>query len=195
MFEGVIGLEQLQLGQQVVSQLVGPVGGVELEPANQAGETGIGTVFNILEIVRWTLLGIVISLAGIFGLWGTILLLRGATNPQVMERAKAQIVVSFVASGIAVGIFVGIGAVIDLMSTASGGTTLDVGDVSKVQNTGRVVPVGTFLGMYGGKAYLCPSLKTTHDDFPTDVTTAWTYTEAVAATATTAAEPAKCTKA
>ncbi len=165
MIDGLIGVEQLQLGQQVVNGLLVPVEEAVREPVNQAGETGLETLFNIIEIFRWTLLGLVIAAAGCYALYGCWLLMRAPGNPQMMDRAKTQIGISFLAAAIATGVFLGIGAGIDLLSSASGGTTFDVGDVSRVNNSGREVPIGTFLGIYGGSAVLCPG---------SDPGTAWT---------------------
>ncbi len=181
MFDNGIGVEQLQFAY-AVAQAVFPVGDAAPSVANQAGETGVDTLFNIIELGTRIFIGLLTSAAVLYAGWGGFLLMRSAGNPQMLEKARMQVILALVGVGIGVSAFLLVGTAIDFISGASGGTVVDVGDVSKVNNTGRQVPPGSFLGIYGGEAVLCPT-EAPSPAWGTDageVGADWTHTAATA---------------
>ena len=190
MIEFGIGVEQLPVAQ-VMGQMLVPVGDAAPSVANQAGEQGVGTLFNIIELLTRIVIGLLTSAAVIYACYGGFLLMQSAGNPQMLAKARMQIVLSVAGAIVGVSSFLLIGTGIDFISGASGGTVVDVGDVSKVNNAGRVVPVGSFLGIYGGEAVLCPSGTTVATW--SAVTTAGTVGASWSHTAATATTDASCT--
>ena len=173
MIEFGIGVEQLQVAQ-VVGQMLVPVGDAAPSVANQAGETGVATLFKIIELGTRIFIGLLTSAAVLYAGWGGFLLMRSAGNPQMLEKARMQVILALVGAVIGVSAFLLVGSAIDFISGASGGTIVDVGDVSKVNNEGRKVPPGSFLGIYGGEAVICPTENPTWGNGdPGDVDEVW----------------------
>ncbi len=186
MIEFGIGVEQLPVAQ-VMGQMLVLVGDAAPSVADQAGEQGVGTLFNIIELLTRIVIGLLTSAAVVYACYGGFLLMQSAGNPQMLAKARMQIVLSVAGAIVGVSSFLLIGTGIDFISGASGGTVVDVGDVSKVNNAGRVVPVGSFLGIYGGEAVLCPT------DAPSWATAAGAPGAAWLHTAATATADAFCT--
>ena len=174
MIENGIGVEQLQVAQ-ALSAILAPVGDAAPSVANQAGETGVSTLFNIIELGTRIFIGLLISAAVLYAGWGGFLLMRSSGNPQMLDKARMQVILSVAGAVVGVSAFLLVGSTVDFISGASGGTVVDVGDVSKVNNTGRVVPAGSFLGIYGGTAVLCPSADPSWSDDAGTVGEKWDY--------------------
>ena len=186
MIEFGIGVEQLPVAQ-VMGQMLVPVGDAAPSVADQAGEQGVGTLFNIIELGTRIVIGLLTSAAVVYACYGGFLLMQSAGNPQMLAKARMQIVLSVAGAVVGVSSFLLIGTGIDFISGASGGTVVDVGDVSKVNNAGRNIPVGSFLGIYGGEAVLCPTDAAVATAWGAEVKAAWTHTAAVTTSGSEAA--------
>ena len=163
MSEFGVGVEQLHVFQMASGMLV-PVGEAAPSVANQAGGTGIGTFFNLLEIGFRLFLGVVAVIAGYYFVIGGVQFMRSAGNPQMLSQARMQIALTAVGLAIALSSQLAVGTVVDFLSGASGGTIVDIGDVANVANQEKkVLPSGSFLGLYGGRAVLCPAAGSTGD--------------------------------
>ena len=155
MTEVGIGVEQLQVFQAASGMLV-PVGEAAPSVANQAGGTGIGTFFNLLEIGFRLFLGVITVIAGYYFAIGGVQFMRSAGNPQMLSQARMQVALAGVGLAIALSSQLAVGTVVDFLSGASGGTIVDIGDVADVANQQeKTLPAGSFLGLYGGRAVLC----------------------------------------
>lgn len=163
MIEISAGVEQLQVIQGASGLLV-PVGDAAPSFANQAGEQGVGTLFNLAEMGLRLLLGIIAFAGIIYASYSGFLFMRAAGNPQMLDRARMQLILAVVGVVIALSAQLVVGATIEFVFGASGGTIADVGDVSKVQTSGATVPSGSFLGIYQGSAVICPSDLSTGGD-------------------------------
>lgn len=123
-------------------------------PTNQT--TGVETIFNILETGIRLLIGAAVLGAVGFCVKGGIDLMRAGGSPQMMEKARNQIIFSGLGAAVAVGSFFFVGTVIDFLSGASGNAIVDPGDLTKQQTTLRKVDANGFLATYSGQVVLCP---------------------------------------
>ena len=167
-----IGVEQLHVFQAASGMLV-PAGDAAPSVANQAGGSGLGTLFNLLEIGFRLVLGVITVVAGYYIAIGGVQFMRAAGNPQMLSQARMQVALAGVGLAIALSSQLVVGTIVDFLSGASGGTIVDIGDVADVENQQKkVLPPGSFLGLYGGRAVLCPAGDTATEDGNNEITAA-----------------------
>ena len=156
MSEFGIGVEQLHVLQTASGMLV-PAGEAAPSVANQAGGTGISTFFNLLEVGFRLFLGIVAVIAGYYFAMAGLKFMRSANDSQMLAQARTQVVLTGVGLVIALSSQLLVGTVVDFLAGASGGAIVDIGDVANVESQiAKTLPAGSFLGLYGGRALLCP---------------------------------------
>lgn len=166
MIEAVASVDAT-IPMSVASDLFGPAGDSSpIDWDNQAGTSGVATFFNIIELGTRIFVGLLTTAAVLYAAYGFFLLMRSAGNPQMMDKAKMQIILSLVGAAGGVAVFLLVGTAIDFIYDASGGTVLDVGDVSRVNTTTQELPPGAFLGIYGGEAVLCAHSSPSVGDNP-----------------------------
>lgn len=182
MFEtGTSGVELVRVLAEAAR--MAPVDEPAKQFANQAGVSGISTLFNLIEFVIYLFIGFVVLAAVFFFTKGALMMMQAAGNDQLLSRARWQLVLSIAGGGLAASAFFGIGTFIDILYEASGGAIVDVGNISQAQPSGRQVPPGSFLGIYGGEVILCPAVGSsgpilqTSDD-GTAATATWSFTAA-----------------
>ena len=164
MSEFSIGVEQLHVFQTASGMLV-PVGEAAPSVTNQAGGTGISTVFNLLEVGFRLFLGIVAVAAGYYFAMAGLKFMRAANDPQMLAQARMQVVFTGVGLVMALSAQLAVGTVVDFVSGASGGAIVDIGDVADLESqTAKTLPAGSFLGLYGGRALLCPQASSSQAD-------------------------------
>ena len=199
MFEFGMGVAELAVQTGTIESL--------LVPAEQTiqfeNQDGVSTIFNIIKTgIRLMIGGAVLIAVGFF-VFGAITLMRASGNPQMFEKARNQMIYSVAGAVLASAAFLGVGTAVDFVSGASGGTTVDVGDISSVQQgANTIVNVSGFLGIYNGAAVTCPSTAaggtalavSTMSDNAGTLAAQWTWTPATPATATAPIIAAFCTK-
>lgn len=134
--------------------------GIQFNPPDNQQTGGVTTLFNILETGIRLLIGLAVLGAVGFCAKGGIDLMRAGGSPQMMEKARNQIIFSGLGAAVAVGSFFFVGTVVDFLSQSSGGRTAKIG-VIDVQAKIQRVEVGAFLGVYAGQAISCPPAGTT----------------------------------
>lgn len=136
--------------------------GIQFNPPTNQQAGGVTTLFNILETGIRLLIGLAVLGAVGFCVKGGIDLMRAGGSPQMMEKARNQIIFSGLGAAVAVGSFFFVGTVVDFLSQSSGGRTAKIG-VLDVQAKVQRVEVGGFLGVYAGQAVSCPATGTAAD--------------------------------
>lgn len=179
-------------------EIVGEVSmaAASLAPVAEAADPGwqaqqiIERGFQALETgVRWVMGAGFFIAAGFLG-WGFILFNRAADNPQMMSRAKNQILFSLISAAGCAMIFLFIGAGIEIFTTALGGGE-DIGDFGVVSGT-QTRAQGEFLGVHNNSPVLCNSadgVSNNSDDADGLSELGWTWDAG-----SDADTPGKCTK-
>lgn len=153
--------------------------GIQFNPPTNQQTDGVTTIFNILETGIRLLIGLAVLGAVGFCVKGGIDLMRAGGSPQMMEKARNQIIFSGLGAAVAVGSFFFVGTVIDFLSGASGGAVFDPGDITKQQTVGRIVQANGFIAVYSGNAVTCPPSDTTLGNNGTEADGDITATKAV----------------
>lgn len=130
--------------------------GIQFNPPTNQQADGVSTLFNILETGIRLLIGVGVLLAVGFCIKGGVDLMRAGGSPQMMEKARNQIIFSVMGGVVVVGSFFFVGTVIDFFSGASGGRIQEFGEIDAVAAKPKV-GVNAFLAVYGGQAVACPS--------------------------------------
>lgn len=130
--------------------------GIQFNPPDNQQTGGVATIFNILETGIRLLIGLAVLGAVGFCVKGGIDLMRAGGSPQMMEKARNQIIFSGLGAAVAVGSFFFVGTVVDFLSDASGGSTSKIGSFER-QATIQRIEAGGFLGVYAGQAISCPT--------------------------------------
>lgn len=136
--------------------------GIQFNPPTNQQAGGVTTLFNILETGIRLLIGLAVLGAVGFCVKGGIDLMRAGGSPQMMEKARNQIIFSGLGAAVAVGSFFFVGTVVDFLNQASGGATDKVGSIGK-QATIQRVESGAFLGFYAGQVITCPTTAASGD--------------------------------
>lgn len=149
---------------QGMPELTGAIGGggqplmdgaeIMMNSVQNQQTSGVATLFNLLETGIRLLIGFAVLGAVGFIAKGAIDLMRAGGSPQMMEKARNQIVLALGGAAVAVASFFMVGTVIDFLAGASGNAIVDPGSPG-IQAAKQTVQLNGFLGIYGGQGIVC----------------------------------------